>query len=540
MSSDGQKRLLKDISNEIERHKNLYKLVEFKSVVARRDVPGREGKWHNFITLVKMLHSGTLKPWKKQVEKENFAILQAVVTLDRFKEVLKRLVNEEVLEINGYQAFGPFNFGQMEFLSSERSQRLYNTNCGVNFWRVTGKENFGLPSGRTLKLESDIIPFERARDAIEYHTGLTHEGFERIQNSVHIVAPLYYGRIVEVVLSGLGLLVEIDCKIANLQDIQIKYNTEGPDKGTIYSRTLEADTVQPDKNTTTIHLKQYAKMATVWLHHTKGFVIDSQRTRRTSSIETIVSQLSLESQYLSEEDAQAITETITLHSKENIPALVTTEQCVDSIDVEILKAVKNLGGEYTKFLPEVLKYLSIDMLLSRLARLRTLGFLKLQPPKKILLTSLGVDALNLPPGVLSAKVPPEVGGRLAEIRLAFRDENYDEVSNKSTKLIEAILRKRLEEKFSGTFQDVWPNLNLGPYKRASLGTLKEACSKLKVFKKNGLADHILSTILKLRVPMSHEKEGITSPANIASLTVHLIEAFVREWYYLELLGFGPT
>jgi len=535
LSSDGKKQFLTDVSNEIKKHKNLYKLVEFKSVVAKRgDIPDREGKWYNFITLIKMLHSGTLRPWEKQVEKNNFAILQAVITVDRFKEVLERLVNEEVLEVNGYQVFGPFNFGRREFLGSERSQSLYNTNYGVNFWRVTGKANLGLPSDRNLELESEAVPFGHARDAIEYHAGLTHEGYEHIRNSVHIVAPFYYARIAKATLSGLDLLVEIDCKIAHLQDIQIKYNTEGPKEGSHYYKTLEADTVQPDEYATTIHLKQDVEIATVWLHHTKGYVIDSQRIRRTPSMKAIEKQLSLDSQFLSEEDAQAITEAITLRSKTNIPALVTTEQGVDSIDVEILKAMKNLGGDYAECLPEVLKYLSIDMLLSRLARLRTLGFLKLQPPRKVLLTSLGVDALNLPPGVLSARVPPEIGGRLAEIRLAFRDENYDEVTNKSTRLIEAILRKKLEEKFLGTFQDVWPNLNLGPYDRASLGTLKEACLKLKVFKKNGLTDHILSTILKLRVPMSHEKEGIASPPNIGFLTVHLLEAFVREWYYLEL------
>ena len=535
MSSDGQKQFLKNISNEIERHKKIYKLVEIKSVVARREgIPGREDKWHNFITLIKMLHSGTLRSWEKQVEKDNFAILQAVTTIDRFKEVLERLVNEEVLEVNGYQAFGPFIFGQKEFIGSERSQGLYDVNCAVNFWRVIGKGSLGLPSDRSLELESEIVPFEHARDAIEYHTGLTHEYYDRIQNSIHIVAPLYYARIAKVDLSGLDLLVKIDCKIANLQDLQIKYNTEGPDERTQYYRTLEADTVQPNEDTTTIHLKQDAGIAKVWLHHTKGYVIDYHTARRTPSIETIERRLSLDSRYLSEEDAHAITEAITLRSKANIPALITTEQCVDSIDVEILEAVKTLGGDYAECIPEVLKYLSFNVLLSRLARLRTLGFLELQPPRKILLTSRGVDALNLPPSVLSAKVPPEVGKRLAEIRLAFRDENYDEVTNKSTKLIEAILRKRLEEKFSGSLQDVWPNLKLIAYNRASLGTLKEACLKLKVFKKNGLTDHILSTILTLRVPMSHEKEGIASPSNIALLTIQQVETFVREWYYLEL------
>lgn len=529
-----QKSFLKNISNEIKRHKNLYKLAEIKSVIARRaDVPSKEGEWYNFLTLIKLLHSGSPTSWQKKVEKDDFVILSAIITIDRFKAILGRLVKEQVLEVDGYQAFGPFNFAYKhgEFLGSEQSNRLYNIDWAVNVWHVVGKENLGLPNNISLELESETIPFEHARDAIRYHADLTHEGYDKMRNSIHIVAPLYYARIKKIDLSGRELLVEIDCSLVNPQDLKIAYNTEGPNERAHHYEVFEANTVQPDENTTTINLKYDAEMATVWLQY-RGLKIDSRGTRRTPTIETIEKQLTSESPYLYEETAGAITETINLRSKEGIPALTTTEQGVDSIDVEILNAVKTLGGDYSKCIPEVLKYLSFGMLLSRLARLRTLGFIELQPPRKILLTSLGVDAINLPPSVLPARVPSEIGERIAEIRLAFQNEDWDEVTNKSTKLLETILRKRLEEKFSGTLSDVWPNLSMGPYDRASLGTLKGACVKLKVFRRDGVADHILSIILKLRVPISHEKKGKTSPSNIASLTVKLVEAFVRAWYYL--------
>lgn len=529
-----QKKFLRNILRELAKHKNLYKLVEFKSVVAKReDIPTRKEKWHNFITLFKLLYSGTPRPWKKQLERDDFAILSSVTTIDRFKAILKRLVNEEILEVDGYEAFGPFRFAQKAFLDSKASKRLYNIDWAVNFWSVAQKDNLGLPSDRSLELQSEVIPFEHATDAIRYHTGLTHGEYDHIKGAIHIVAPLYYGKIEEVDLTGQDLMVKIDCKLASIQDLEIKYNTEGLEKGAHYYSIFEADTVQPNQDTTMIRLKRDAEAVTLWLHHKKGYVIDSYKKRKTPSIETIERNLSSSTQYLYEEGASVITEIILSRAKANFSDLITTEQGVDSIDIEILKAVKTIGGDYADCISEVLKYLSLNMLLSRLARLRTLGFLTVRPPRKILLTSLGLDALNLPPGILSAKVPPEVGKRIAEIKLAFRNENYDEVTNKSTKLIEAILRKRLEEKFSGTFQDVWPNLNLEPYSRASLGTLKEACLRLKIFKKNGLADHMLSIILKLRVPMSHEKEVITSPPNVALLTVQLVEAFVREWYYLE-------
>jgi hypothetical protein len=531
MSSDEQKLFLNDISSEIERHKDLYKFVEFKSVIARRkDIPN----WHNFITLISMLYSGSSRPWEKQLEKNNFAILSAILTLDDFKGILERLVSDHILEVAGYQAYGPFNLGQKDFLDSEQSKRLYNIDWAVNMWRATGKENPGLPDSRSIELESEDIPFRDPQSAIRYYTGISIQNDSSLQNAIHVVAPLYYARIKKVELSTKELLVETGFDLVGAQDIRIGYNTEGPDERAQYYKTLEASTVRPANGLTTIQLEEVAEAATVWLYHTAGFKIDSRSVRKKPSIENLETDLSRENPYLWDEGIRVITDAIVSTSITKIPDLVTTELGVDSIDIEILKAIKTRGGGYANFIPEVLKYISLNMLLSRLARLKMLGFLTVQPPRKILLTSLGVDALNIPPSALAAKVPPNVSMRMAEIRLAFQREDYHEVMNKSTKLLEAILREGLEDKFRGTVQNVWPNLKLEPYDRASLGTLREACLRLSVLEKNSTADHLLSIILKLRVPMTHEKEEVTSPSSVGLLTVNLVEAFVRNWYYLKL------
>ena|GEM_PF-1637088 len=535
MSSDEQRQYFKQILEEIERHQDLYRFVEFKSVIARRESPlSREGKWHNFVTLIKMLHFSSPSPWKKHVEKDNFAILSAVLMVEDFKETLMRLVNDQVLDIDGYQAFGPFNFEQKDFLDSEQAKNTYGIDWAVNIWRVSGKENLGLPDSRKLELESEDVPFSDPRDAIRYYTGLSLQSDSSLQNTIHIIAPLFYARIKKVNLSGRELLVEIDSNLVNAQDLRIGYNTQGPDERPRYLMTLEANTVQPAGDTTTIQLRKDAEYAVMWLFHVAGYKIDSRRARKAPSIERIEVQLSQESPQLWDEDLRVINETIDSTLKTRILDLATMEQGVDSIDIEILKAVKTQGGDYAKFMPEILKFLSLNMLLLRLARLRALGFVTLQYPRKVLLTSQGLDALNLPPSVLSANVPSEVATRIAEIQLAFRQENFDEVTNKSTKLLEIILREELNNKFPITLQDVWPNLKLEPYERASLGTLREACLRLNVIASNSVADHLLSVFLKLRVPMSHEKEGGASPSGVAFLTVKLVEAFARDWYYLKL------
>jgi hypothetical protein len=528
VSSDEQKRFLTDILDEIERHKHLYRLTEFRSVIAKKG----DGKWYNFVTLIKMLESGNFRSWEKQLDKDNLVILSAVISIDNFRKVLERLVNDQILELDEYQVGGPFNFAPKNFLDSEQSKRSYDIDWAVNVWRMNGKENFGLPDSRSLELESDDLPFSDTNYAIRYYTGISVRNDSSLQNAIHIVAPLYYGRIERAELSGQALLVETSLKVSGSQDFRIKYNTEGPVERSTYYETLEGGTVGLNDDTTIVQLKKDAVIATAWLYHVGGFKIDSRAARKKQSIEDLEKRFSQENPYLSGEDHLVITDAIASASKTGIPDLVTTELGVDSIDVEILKAMKTQGGDYAKFIPEVLKYISLKMLISRLARLRILGFLTLQPPQKILLTSLGVDAINLPPGVLSAKVPPEVDRRMAEIRSAFKNEDYDEVTNRTTRLLEALLRERFESEFKGHLQDIWPNLKVGPYDRASLGVLKEACMNLKIFEKNSISDHLISTVLQLRVPMSHEKEEIKQPSNIAFLTVKLLEAFLRNWYYL--------
>jgi len=533
LSSNAGNQLLENVLEELARHKKIYKTAEIRATIAKReDIPSRKGKWHNCITLIKFLPGGRPSSWRTLLEKDNLLISSAVITIDKFKKILNRLVSEEVIEIDDHEAHGPFHFHQREFIDSVNASLLYNANYAVNLWRIEDKEKLGLPSASSLRLESEKIPFKGTSDAIRYHLDLTHEGYSRMKDSINIVTPLAYGKIGKVHLDGQELCVETTNQLASLQGVEIKFNTEALEEGKRYYSVLEAGTSKLSENVTKIRLKSEPGVATIWLHHKKGFVIDYRRIWRTPSIEAVERDLSKGGEYFSQEGVNVITQTIDHRSKEEF-SIATTEEGVDSIDVEILKAIKEIGGDYADFMPEVLKYLSLDLLLSRLARLRGLGFLALYPPRRILLTSPGVDALNLPPSVLSARIPAEFGRRIAEIKLAFRNGNFDEVTNKATKLLEAVLRRKLEEKFRGTIRNIWPNLKLGSYDRASLGTLKEACLKLKVLKRNGIVDHILSTLLKLRVPITHEKETHISEQDVALQTIRLIEVFVRQWYYLQ-------
>jgi hypothetical protein len=534
MSSHGQKWFLEDILEQVKRHRDLYRYAELQSVIAlRRDSPSKNGRWYNILTLIKMLHSSKLKPPKKQIEKNSFAIISTTITMNQLRKFLKRLTDENLFEIGGYQVHGPFTFHQREFIISERSRRVFDIDWAANVWRATGTENFGLPDSRSLELESEDIPFDDAVDAIRYYTGVSLRDDSSLQNAIHVIAPLYYARISNVRLSEKALSIKIQFGLADAKSLKVKFNTEGRDERSNYNKVIEARTVKPINGTTTIRLKHDAETTTVWLYHARGYKVDSCSERRIPSIEDIEEQISRDSPYLGEEQALVITKQIDRYSRKTAFPTASTEYGVDSVDVDILGAMKDLGGDYAKFIPEVVKYLSLSILLRRLARLRKLGYVTLEHPGKILLTSRGVDALNLPPSVLPAKIPHEIGERMAEIELAFRNEEYDKVINASTKLLEALLRDRLETRLKERLSGNWSKLKLMDYERASLGVLKDACIRLKVLKKNSVSDHLISTILQLRIPVSHEKREMKSPADIASLTVRLMEAFLRDWYYLE-------
>jgi hypothetical protein len=150
---------------------------------------------------------------------------------------------------------------------------------------------------------------------------------------------------------------------------------------------------------------------------------------------------------------------------------------------------------------------------------------------KVALTPSGLDIILLPPSALKASVPENIATRLAEIQLEFANENYDGVINKSTRLLENILRTALQEKFGTKLAEEWGRLKIKPYERAGLGDLKDGCVRLKIFTNNAFSAKILDAFMKLRVPSAHETKRQIDEASIAFMGISLIEIFVRDWYY---------
>jgi len=206
---------------------------------------------------------------------------------------------------------------------------------------------------------------------------------------------------------------------------------------------------------------------------------------------------------------------------------------VDSLDVEILRTIKDSGREYGDFMPRMLKWCPSRRLIERLGKLNTLGCIEIDEDGKIAITPAGLDVLLAPPAVFVARVPPNVAIRIAEINRTFREGNFEGVISGSTRLLEHILRIELETKFGDKLQEEWDSLQMKTYDRAGLGDLKEACVQLKVFDKKGFENKLIEAFLRIRVPVSHETVLRLDSASLARIAVNLLECFARYWYYMR-------
>lgn len=133
LGEEKNKRLYDEITNTFDQHKEIFRTAIIQSVVAyREDIPSRKDKWHNFVSVIKAIPQDTLKPWTVKIEQENFAIVEATVSIEQVKEILKQLYDSQILEVGDYQAHGPFDFQHSIFINSEEAKRTYdlnNSNC---------------------------------------------------------------------------------------------------------------------------------------------------------------------------------------------------------------------------------------------------------------------------------------------------------------------------------------------------------------------------------------------------------------------------
>jgi hypothetical protein len=218
---------------------------------------------------------------------------------------------------------------------------------------------------------------------------------------------------------------------------------------------------------------------------------------------------------------------------EFLPSGRTSDQGTDAIDLEVLKAIQDCGGD-------VLQLMAIyssspfrqTELVPRVVRLYALRFVTVDR-RKLALTPEGQEILNTPSYLLRTHLPPDVAARLIEIRSELNSTNFDGVMNKTNKLFEHLLRQRLLSEQN--IDTKWSQLHkqgrvVHDLEGCSLGELRGACEVLQIFKKGEIYDELIGAFSKLNNPQKHEMGVAVDISKAAQSSVEIATAFVRNWF----------
>ena len=215
----------------------------------------------------------------------------------------------------------------------------------------------------------------------------------------------------------------------------------------------------------------------------------------------------------------------------------TSEYLIDSFDKEILNTLDELREEkddYLKVLPALSDIMPENEIITRLAKLRSLGLVRVKP-SRVTLTPAGLEALSTPSFATKAIVPARFSAILARARIMFDEGNFNGVMDTINILFEDILKATLEERLGKKLDSTWKDLLRKrhvnrPLNRASLGVLLAACRHIGVISQGSIQDNLLGTFLKLRVPEKHLTKKKTDPEKDARSSLDLAQVFIRYWF----------
>jgi hypothetical protein len=224
-------------------------------------------------------------------------------------------------------------------------------------------------------------------------------------------------------------------------------------------------------------------------------------------------------------------------SEKPVISTATSEYVIDYIDNEILGNLDELReqkGDYLKLFAPMIDLVEPQELIERLGKLRALGFLRITP-KRVALTSLGLQAIDNEIFSKKSIVPPQFSQTLARAKIQLDDRNFNGVLDTINILFEDILRSAIIDRLRTNADEKWAQLKSEKHvvhdlDRASLGELLKGCRMLKIVNDGSIEENTISSFLKLRTPQKHST-GIHSDSQPAARSsLDLANIFVRHWF----------
>ena len=520
------------IVEQIAKHRRIYKSAVFRgAVVQRTDIAEVRDKWLLYLGVIKLAETKPAFQFREYISRDNFLLFEVAMDLHTLIESLEGLCQKNIFDLGKVVIEFPqvpgiyYNY----FYDSERSKEDFGIDWATKVWQIEARQGWGT-SNRELELESEDMPFRDLQNAIEHYLGVRYRrNVTHFNNKISIMFPYYYARIEKCVLSERKLEIAFTKKKAKLHELTIKYNCP------TNSGRYIGNTISPEKTSIVIDLADSAKTADVWLFHNEVGMVDFRyMINRILNLEEVQRYLSdPKNTYYPESIVDSsVAQAIKSYSEDFKRSFgFSTEECIDTVDQEVLKSIKVKGKSYREFASPILQWLPAGDFLRHLGKLHALNHLYITDENKIALTAQGVGVTLMPPSSLIPRVPQDVAMKIAEIRVAFLNGNFDKVINDANILFEHILRNALQDKFGEDLERKWKSLDMKPWDRATVGDLKTACIKFKIFSEKSVESKLLEVFSSLRVPISHKRPKRIDPPSAAKITLDLIEMFVRYWYY---------
>jgi len=208
--SDHQRRI-EEVIRKIEGRRGSYGSVLVKSAIMRH-----EEAWKNIITKILPLHVSDLYTPKKKLDYGNFAMVEDVISLDDFIEMIKKLPEKASTTI----AVGDY---QVQ-VDGERLDNGYKYDSGVDYldvrWFFERYHYTSPPPGypSELLVSPDLPLFPDAPTAIKTLMGIDLTRYSSLYGIV-ICLPNYGARIEEVNLGSKEIKVKVQIKDENIENI---------------------------------------------------------------------------------------------------------------------------------------------------------------------------------------------------------------------------------------------------------------------------------------------------------------------------------
>ncbi|GEM_PF-5919540 len=206
----------------------------------------------------------------------------------------------------------------------------------------------------------------------------------------------------------------------------------------------------------------------------------------------------------------------------------TSTKLIDSVDWDILSAIKKYGGDL-EIIKNELKWIDETELENKINKLHLLGYVKMDG-YDLHLTSDALDVLNLPPVLFASTINDKnVIKKLAEIKIVLKKEDANGVINECSKLLEWVLKKKIKNRLPDK-EKVKSGKSV---EMATLGELIGDCRADGII--NKFEDNILTAINDVRKNVHSVDNKMTSLSLEKAYFVHsLTEIAIRSLYSQEI------